>query len=87
MAVPKPRASVTPISLAQKTNRSIIEIPVTISGFIIGILVTPITVFLTNLFLKTLIPTAAAVPITVAISDDETASIRVFLRALIVALS
>ena len=77
-----------PASLTQtKTNSSIIEIPVTISGFIIGMLVTVmIALFAARLFnLK--IPTAATVPITVAISEDDTASRSVFFSAASVAPS
>ena len=43
--VPNPKNCLAPIIDATATNNSIIEIPVTISGFIIGIFVTVITAF------------------------------------------
>ena len=51
--------------------------PVTISGFIIGILVTAMTDERMKPFLYLLMPTAAAVPSTVAMTDDVTARIMV----------
>ena len=69
------------------TNKSIIETPVTISGFIIGILVTVITLDLTTPFFILSIPTAARVPITVAVIAEVTARMSVFVKAFIVALS
>ena len=69
------------------TNSSIIDTPVTISGFIIGMLVTVMIVLLAARFFSLKIPTAATVPMIVAISEDETASTRVFLSAASVAPS
>ena len=56
------------------------DIPVTISGFIMGILVTDFIAPFTYLFLILYIPSAAAVPITVARIAERTASIRVLLQ-------
>ena len=63
------------------------EIPTTISGLIIGILVTAIVEPFMYLFCILLIPYAAIVPITVAAKDEIIARISVFLRALSVAES
>ena len=71
------KPSVRPIN----TNSSISDIPVTISGFIIGMLVTDITEFFIALCLNLTIPVAAAVPMTEAIAAERVASIRVFLSA------
>ena len=63
------------------TKRSIMETPVTISGFIIGMFVTEdIAVFKNLLFILSM-PSAANVPITVARSEEETARISEFLSA------
>ena len=67
--------------LPAKTKSNIIDIPVTISGFIIGMFVTVITAFFVHFFLYAEIPTAAAEPSTVAIRAEETARTRVFIRA------
>ena len=55
------------------TKSSIIETPVTISGFIIGTFVTDMTAVFIWRFLILLMPKAANVPITVAIRDEATA--------------
>ena len=67
----------------QQVDNICIDIPVTISGFIIGTFVTVISVFLYILFLPLKIPTAAAVPNNVAKIDETTARIKVFFKALI----
>ena len=64
-----------------KTNNSISETPVTISAFIIGMFVIVKTAFLENFFLSAVMPTAAAVPKTVEITAESTATIRVCSRA------
>ena len=61
------------------------EIPVTISGFIIGILVTELIKPLTYLLRILRRPSAAIVPITVERQADATARINVFFRAVKVA--
>ena len=79
--VKKPSDSLIPMNLPIKTNKSIKEIPVTISAFIIGILVTDIT-RLCEIFLRSdKIPTLAAVPIIVDKIADKTAIIRVCSKA------
>ena len=75
--VPKPND--TPAT----RNKSINEIPVTISALSIGILVTPIKK-VRELFFIPEIPSAAKVPITVAISDDRRAITIVFVRAFMI---
>jgi hypothetical protein len=56
--------------------------PVTISGFIIGIFVTDNKDLLEKFLLNFDIPTAAAVPITVEIVAELIAKIKVFFSAL-----
>ena len=75
-------SSVAPMSVPTKTNRSIIETPVTISGFIIGTFVIELTMPRIRRERIRSSPTAAHVPMTVAVSDEVTASISVFLKAL-----
>ena len=62
---------------------SIREMPVTISAFSMGMLVTPIMV-VRNFRCMDWIPIAAAVPMTVAIRADRRAMIRVVYRAFII---
>ena len=62
-------------------KKSIIDIPVTISGFIIGTLVTDVMEVLRILLLILYIPSAAAVPITVARRAERIARTRVLRRA------
>ena len=83
--VAKPKDSLSPISLPKNMNRSINEIPVTMSGFIIGILVAVIIADLVHLRLYSKMPTAATEPKIVAIKEESKAKTRVFLRAVIVA--
>jgi hypothetical protein len=66
-----------------KTKSNIIDTPVTISGFIIGMLVTFITEFLMIPFFHLSMPTAAAVPIIVANKAEPTAKAKVLVRACI----
>ena len=63
------------------TKSSIIETPVTISGFIIGTFVTDMTAVLMWRFLIAFIPNAAKVPISVARSEEMTARESEFLSA------
>ena len=63
------------------TKNSIIDIPVTISGFIIGMFVTERTAFFANLFFMRWMPAAAAVPMTVASAEEQIARTSVFRRA------
>ena len=70
---------VNPNSSFRKTNRSIMDTPVTISGLIMGRYVKFIIADFIHLFME-LIPTAAAVPMIVAIREDTTAMIRVLIR-------
>ena len=70
-SVGNPRASFELTKLPTNTNKSIMETPVTISGFIIGILVTVKTALLTHFFFIVWIPTAAIVPSTTEMSEDE----------------
>ena len=77
-SVGKPKTSLVVTKCPTKTNRSIIETPVTISGFIIGILVTVKTAFLIHFFRFALIPTAASVPIISAKIEDVIAKTSVF---------
>jgi len=65
------------------TNKSISEIPVTISALSIGILVIAI-IMVRGVFFILLIAIAAAVPIMVAISADKTAIINVVYKAFII---
>ena len=85
--VQKPRKDDDLRIFATNTKRSIIDIPVTISGFIIGICVADIVTFFICLFLILEMPYAAAVPIIVEISDDKIAKMSVFLSAFNVAVS
>ena len=64
-------------------NRSIREIPVTISAFSIGMFVTPI-INVRNLLLSACIPIAAAVPITVAIRAESRAMMSVVYKAFMI---
>ena len=70
-----------PNSLPTKTNISIREIPVIISGLVMGMSVTVFITALDHLERSLLMPTAAAVPITVEIAVAEAARIRVLRRA------
>ena len=80
------RIVLNPRLMPNAINPSIKEIPVTISALSIGILLTAITTVL-GTFLILLIPIAATVPISVAISADKNAITSVFLKAdIIVAL-
>ena len=65
-------------SAATATNSSIMDTPVTISGFIIGMLVTDMMELLRYLFLMRSMPKAASVPMNVAIRDDVIARKREF---------
>ena len=69
---------------ATKTNKSIRETPVTISGLTIGRLVTFIIMRRTHLLRIPLSPMAATVPSTVATAAATTAMISVFLSASII---
>ena len=75
--VVKFRLVAAPKSRPTKTNISIREIPVIISGLIMGILVTVSRDARRSLLRSLSIPTAAAVPITVEIRDALNARIRV----------
>ncbi len=77
----KPKTLLDDTILPANTKRSIIETPVTISGFIIGTFVTVITALLSHRFFIAFIPTAAAVPIIIEIRAEVTAKTSVFLRA------
>ena len=78
--VPKFRLEEAPKSLPTNTNMSMRDIPVMISGFTIGMFVVVSMAVFRNLFLRLFIPTAAAVPRTVDMTDAESARMRVFLR-------
>ena len=67
-----------PNSLPMNTNISISEIPVIISGFVIGISVTVFIAARYHLDLSLLMPTAAKVPITVEITVADAARTSVF---------
>ena len=69
------------ITVATATKRSIIDTPVTISGFIIGMLVTDLTAPLNTLLRVWWRPRAAKVPISVAMVEERTARISEFLSA------
>ena len=75
---------VAPTSLPTKTNRSMRDTPVTISGFIMGIFVTVISELLKSPRRIRNIATAAAVPRTVAITAESAARISVFFTAVTV---
>lgn len=74
-------SSVAPMSVPTNTKRSIIETPVTISGFIMGILVTELTSPRIRRERIRSSPTAAQVPITVAVTAELTARISVLRSA------
>ena len=78
--VEKPRVN------RQAINRSIREIPVTISEFSTGILVTPM-ITVRHLAFIAVIPIAAQVPIKVAMSAERNAIARVLYKALMMASS
>ena len=59
------------VKMAEKRSTS--ETAVTISGFTIGMLVTVTIAFLIYFFLNYASPSAASVPINVAIKDEATA--------------
>ena len=69
-----------PNRLTAATNSSIIETPVTISGFTIGKFVMFIMILRGSRFMR-LMPTAAIVPSTVAQTAETTAMISVFKSA------
>ena len=79
--VQKLRLVDAPNSLPTKTNISIREIPVMISGLVMGMSVTVFITALDHLERSLLIPTAAAVPITVEITVAEAARISVLRTA------
>ncbi len=85
--VQKLRLVAAPKRRPTNTNMSIREMPVMMSGVIIGMLVTLSRAVRRNLLRSLLMPTAAAVPMTVEISEAETARIRVLRTALSVSLS
>ncbi len=62
------------------TNISISEMPVMISGLVMGMLVTVLMAARAYLLRSLSMPTAAAVPMAVAITEEEQARIRVFFR-------
>ena len=70
-----------PMSRPAKTNMSIREIPVMMSGFTMGIFVTVFMAAFIYLLRSLLMPTAAAVPITVEMRAAHTASTRGFFKA------
>ena len=76
----KPKTLLDDTILPANTKRSIIETPVTISGFIIGTFVTVITALLSHRFFIAFIPTAA-VPIIIEIRAEVTAKTSVLRRA------
>ena len=79
--VPKFRLVAAPKKRPTNTNISIREMPVMISGLIMGILVT-LSIIERRALLRSLsMPTAAAVPITVEISDADIARISVLRTA------
>ena len=73
-----------PIHRPMNTNSSISDTPVTMSGFIMGMLVTVITVWDSSRERMRWMPTAAMVPMTVATLAESTAKIRVLRRAVMV---
>ena len=73
-SVPKPKVFDVPRMVAAATNSSIMETPVTISGFIMGILVTVCTAPRSQRLRMVCSPSAPKVPMTVAISAALTAS-------------
>ena len=66
---------------AANTNSSIREIPVTMSGFIMGMFVTVITALRSRLERILWMSTAARVPMTVASTAASTESTRVLRKA------
>ena len=79
--VAKFRELFSPKSRPANTNISIREMPVMISGLIMGILVTVSRAAWRYLLRRRKMPTAAAVPMTVAIRAEDTASTRVLRSA------
>ena len=75
------------IRLPTNTNISIMEMPVMMSGFVMGMLVTVSRAARTALLRSLSTPTAAAVPMTVAITEADTATTRVFWTDFRVSLS
>ena len=82
--VQKERELASPNQRPMNTNSSISDTPVTMSGFIMGMLVTVITVWDRARERMRWMPTAAMVPMTVAILAESTASSRVLRRAVMV---
>ena len=80
------RIVVNPMVIRNAMNSSIIDTPVTISAFSIGMLVTP-SIKVRNLRFILWIPMEAKVPITVAISAERSAMIRVLYKVLMIASS
>ena len=76
------KPSFPPIKPMTATNSSIIDTPVTISGFIIGTLVKDRIAAFTPFLRIRSIPRAPSVPITVAKAEEQRARIREFFRAL-----
>ena len=83
----KPRLVVAPNSRPKNTNMSMSEMPVMMSGFIMGMSVAVSSAVRRYLLRSLFMPTAAAVPITVETIDAITARISVFLSALSVSPS
>ena len=79
--VQKLRLVDAPNSLPTKTNISIREIPVMISGFVMGISVTVFITALDHFARSLLMPTAAAVPMIVEITVAEAARTKVLRTA------
>ena len=79
--VQKLRLVAAPKIRPMKTNISIREMPVIMSGFVMGMSVTVFSTARTPRERSLLMPTAAAVPITVEITVALAASTRVFRRA------
>ena len=76
--VQKDRLLDSPSRDPTKTNISMREMPVMMSGLIMGMLVTVSMAARTYLLRSLWMPTAAAVPITVAMTAEEQARMRVF---------
>ena len=76
-----------PSSRPKNTNMSISEMPVMMSGFIMGMSVAVSSAARRYLLRIRFMPTAAAVPIAVDTSDATTARMSVFLSALSVSPS
>ena len=79
--VPKPKRSRVPRKVATATKSSIMDTPVTISGFIMGMLVTLMMGFWRYLRFMRWSPRAPKVPRTVAHTEELTASTRELRRA------